>query len=171
MLIRDRYPPVSPETAYGQDDYPQGRGDKRGERRTWVEFKPKKGFRFVYQTENLRRGGWNKEKPSTYSKSALVMYLDKRDDRIYTRRLSLSDSAEAFDRFLDIFPDLPLAMIAPLYRDAMIGEFLSAKYGDPETAKAEWSPVIDRLKSMQTRGNRRGRRRSNPLRKVLYSGG
>jgi len=169
--IEPLYPHVSPETAYVQDDYPQGRGDKRGERRTWVEFKPKKGFRFVYQTENLDRGGWWKPKPSTYSTSAIVMYLDKRDDRIYTRSLSMSDGSERFDRFLDIFPDLPLIMVARIYRDAMIGEYLSAKYGDPETAKAKWSPVIDRLKSMQTRGNRRGRRRSNPLRKVLYSGG
>jgi hypothetical protein len=100
------------------------------------------------------------------------MYLNKRDDRIYIRGLSLSDSAEAFGRFLAVFPDISPSMVNRILRDAKIGKFFSAKYGDPETANAEWNPVIARLESMQTRSNRRRRRsRGNRLRLVPFSDG
>ena len=46
---------------------------------TGLEYKPKKGYRFVSQTTNPKRPGkvWNKPKASTYSKLGGAMYLNE----------------------------------------------------------------------------------------------
>jgi hypothetical protein len=67
---------TTPETAYHVADYPYG-FKLRCQIRYWIEFTPKRGFRFVSQTSNPKRGGvWNKPKASTYSRFGGAMYLD-----------------------------------------------------------------------------------------------
>jgi hypothetical protein len=70
---------ISPETAYLVNDYPYG-FSLRCKIRYWLEFKAKKGFRFVSQTTNPKRPGevWNKPKASTYSLFGGAMYLDEK---------------------------------------------------------------------------------------------
>lgn len=67
---------TSPETAYTVDDYPYG-FRLRCKIRYWLEHDPKRGFRFVSQTTNPKRGNvWNKPKASTYCKFGGAMFLD-----------------------------------------------------------------------------------------------
>lgn len=68
---------ISPETAYLVEDYPYG-FRLRCQIRYWLEYKPKKGFRFVSQTTNPKKPGivWNKPKASTYSLFGGAMFLD-----------------------------------------------------------------------------------------------
>ena len=67
---------TSPETAYVVDDYPYG-FRLRCSIRYWLEFNPKRGFRFVSQTTNPKRGNvWNKPKASTYFRFGGAMFLD-----------------------------------------------------------------------------------------------
>jgi hypothetical protein len=67
---------VSPETAYVVDDYPYG-FRLRCKIRYWLEFHPKRGFRFVSQTTNPKRGNvWNKPKASTYCRFGGAMFLN-----------------------------------------------------------------------------------------------
>jgi hypothetical protein len=68
---------VSPETAYGVAGYPYG-FKLRCTIRYWLEYAPKRGFRFVSQTTNPKRGDvWNKPKASTYAKFGGCMFLDE----------------------------------------------------------------------------------------------
>ena len=67
---------TSPETAYVVDDYPYG-FRLRCKIRYWLEFDPKKGYRFCSQTTNPKVTGevWNKPKKSTYCRFGGVMLL------------------------------------------------------------------------------------------------
>jgi hypothetical protein len=86
---------VSPETAFLVDDYPYG-FRLRCKIRYWIEFHPKRGFRFFSQTTNPKRGNvWNKPKASTYARFGGAMYLDG-DNHVQWRGLTeYSDAAEA----------------------------------------------------------------------------
>jgi hypothetical protein len=67
---------TSPETAYLVDDYPYG-FRLRCKIRYWLDYHPKRGFRFVSQTTNPKRGNvWNKPKASTYCRFGGCMFLD-----------------------------------------------------------------------------------------------
>ena len=70
---------ISPETAYVVEDYPYG-FRLRCKIRYWLEYKAKKGFRFVSQTTNPKKPGevWNKPKASTYSLFGGAMYLNEK---------------------------------------------------------------------------------------------
>lgn len=88
---------VSPETAYVVNDYPYGR-TIRCKIRYWLEFKPKKGFRFMSQTTNPKRPDtfWNKPKASTYSMFGGCMVLNVDNGHVEWRGLSeFSTLAEA----------------------------------------------------------------------------
>lgn len=65
---------TSEETAYLIEDYPYGR--LRCQRKVWLEFDPKRGVRFVAQTNNPKNGRWNKPHKSTYADVAAGLYLD-----------------------------------------------------------------------------------------------
>lgn len=70
------YGHVSSETAYLVEDYPYG-FNLRCKMRCWIEYKPKKGFRFWTQTTNPKKNNiWNKPKASTYVELSAAMYLD-----------------------------------------------------------------------------------------------
>jgi len=66
---------TSQETAYLIADYPYGR-TLRCKRRVWLESDPKRGVRFVAQTENPKNGRWNAPHKSTYTDVAGALYLD-----------------------------------------------------------------------------------------------
>ena len=70
---------TSEETAHVTDDYPYG-FVLRCTRKEWLEYKPKKGYRFVTMTSNPKRGAltWNKPKTSIYVDLA-VLYVDEQD--------------------------------------------------------------------------------------------
>ena len=188
--IEPLYPHVSEETAYVQDGYPMGR-QKRAQRRTWVEFKPKKGFRFAAQTQNIRRGvGWNKPKKSTYSMFANIMYLDTRDDHIKQMVLhEYNADPERVSAFIDAFPDMPpgqrfilreWAAAKAAYTAAVVkqneqgftgmsiaGKPVPVREGDMERNKAnlaEWKEILARLDGGS--GSEEGRTsRENPRRR------
>jgi len=74
---------TSPETAVVVDDYPYG-FRLRCKIRYWLECNEKRGFRFVSQTTNPKKGFngmsgqpfWNKPKASTYTFGLCVMLRD-----------------------------------------------------------------------------------------------
>lgn len=68
---------TSPETAYICSDYPYG-FRLRCQIRYWLEYQPKKGFRFWSQTSNPKQAGlvWNKPKASTYCLFGACMFLN-----------------------------------------------------------------------------------------------
>lgn len=87
---------VSPETAYVVDDYPYG-FRLRCKIRYWLEFHPKRGFRFVSQTSNPKRPGlvWNKPKASTYCRFGGAMYLNGDGHVRWVGLTEYSNGAEA----------------------------------------------------------------------------
>ena len=86
---------VSPETAYIVNDYPYG-FNLRCKIRYWIEYKPNKGFRFVSQTSNPKRGNiWNKAKALTYNRFGGCMYLTHNGHVHYTGLSEYCDGSEA----------------------------------------------------------------------------
>ena len=86
---------ISPETAYHVADYPYG-FTLRCQIRYWLEFSPKRGFRFVSQTTNPKRGNaWNKPKASTYCRFGAAMFLDDNDHVQWAGLSEYCDGAEA----------------------------------------------------------------------------
>lgn len=87
---------ISPESAYVVEDYPYG-FRLRCKIRYWIEYKAKKGFRFVSQTTNPKRPGevWNKPKASTYSLFGGAMFLDENEHVQFSGLSEYSSGAEA----------------------------------------------------------------------------
>jgi hypothetical protein len=87
---------ISPETAFVVDDYPYG-FRLRCKIRYWLEFHPKRGFRFLSQTTNPKRPDevWNKPKASAYCKFGAAMYLDDQEHVTWAGLSEYSDGAEA----------------------------------------------------------------------------
>ena len=106
---------VSPETAYLVADYPYG-FRLRCSIRYWVEFQPKKGFRFWSQTTNPKRPGtvWNKPKASTYYKFGGAMFLDGNGHVQFAGLSEYSSGAEAA-KFAETYSaGVPLAGLSML---------------------------------------------------------
>ena len=105
---------VSPETAYVVDDYPYG-FRLRCKIRYWLEFKAKKGFRFVSQTTNPKRGNvWNKPKASTYSMFGGAMFLNDEGHVDWSGLNEYSSGAEAkawADKFGEAVPEVGRALM------------------------------------------------------------
>ena len=86
---------ISPETAYVVSDYPYG-FRLRCAIRYWLEFSDKRGFRFVSQTSNPKKGGaWNKPKASTYCRFGAAMYLNDDGHVTWAGLTEYSNGAEA----------------------------------------------------------------------------
>lgn len=92
---------TSQETAYLVLDYPYGR--LRCKIKYWLESDPKKGFRFVSQTENPKNGRWNAPKKSTYAPIAGAMYLNEKNHCTWTSLSEYSNAQQSLD-FIDAFP-------------------------------------------------------------------
>lgn len=102
---------TSPETAFLVADYPYGR-KVRCRIRYWLEKDPKKGFRFVSQTENPRTLAWNAPKRSTYVRFAAAMYRDG-EGRVTWSGVSEYASAEEVLTFVASHPDADVSLLAP----------------------------------------------------------
>lgn len=87
---------ISPESAYVVEDYPYG-FRLRCKIRYWLEYHPKRGFRFLSQTTNPKRPGdsWNKPKASTYCRFGGCMFLDSIGHVQWSGLNEYCDSAEA----------------------------------------------------------------------------
>lgn len=83
---------ISEETAYLIADYPYGR-KLRCQRRVWLESDPKRGVRFVAQTDNPKNGRWNKPHKSTYTDIAAGLYLDA-DNHVQWEGINMYSTAE-----------------------------------------------------------------------------
>jgi len=92
----------SESTAYVVDDYPYG-FTARTKIRYWLEYKPKKGARFVSQTLNPKTQRWNAAKASTYAYLGGVMFLDM-NKHVQWSGLSEYSSAEQIVDFLRKYP-------------------------------------------------------------------
>lgn len=105
---------ISPETAYVVDDYPYG-FRLRCKIRYWLEFHPKRGFRFVSQTTNPKRGdAWNKPKASTYYRFGGAMFLDDNDHVQWSGLSEYCSGAEAkawAEQFGEGVPDAGRAIL------------------------------------------------------------
>jgi hypothetical protein len=106
------YGHTSPETAYLVPDYPYGR-KVRCRIRYWLEKDPKKGFRFVSQTENPKTLRWNAPKKSTYARFAGAMYVDGATGRVHWTGVSEYTSAAATLRIVSEHPRMDLTLLAP----------------------------------------------------------
>lgn len=95
---------ISPETAYVVNDYPYG-FHLRCKARYWIEFKPKKGFRLMFQTTNPKRRDaevWNKPKASTYSAFGGALYLDENEHVKFAGLTEYSNAVES-ERFQEVY--------------------------------------------------------------------
>lgn len=102
-VVQPLYGYDSASTAYVVADYPYG-FHARTQIRYWLETGAgKKGFRFVSQTMDPKRGTWNKPKASTYVPLAAAMYLDEKGHADW---VGLTEYSEAKDviSFLHNFP-------------------------------------------------------------------
>jgi hypothetical protein len=92
QILKDH---ISPETAYVVNDYPYG-FRLRCKIRYWLEYDAKRGFRFVSQTTNPKRGDvWNKPKASTYCRFGGCMFLDDEDHVQWSGLSEYSSGVEA----------------------------------------------------------------------------
>ena len=98
-------------SAYVVADYPYG-FHARTQIRYWLEMSPKKGFRFVSQTMDPKRGAWNKPKASTYAEFAGAMYLDEKGHVQWTGLGMYSESDKVL-AFLHDFPGADKSLIKP----------------------------------------------------------
>jgi len=89
---------ISPETAYLVEDYPFG-FRLRCKIRYWIEYRHGKGFRFMSQTTDPRKGNipWNKPKASTYCEFGGAMYLDDVGHVQWAGLSQYSDAKQALD--------------------------------------------------------------------------
>ncbi len=94
---------TSQDNAYLVDDYPYG-FRLRCCIRYWIEYKPRKGFRFVSQTSNPKKPGlvWNKPKAGTYALFGGAMFLDENKHVQYRCLGEYSSAAEA-QAFVDTY--------------------------------------------------------------------
>lgn len=132
----------SEQNPYLIDDYPYG-FKLRCKIRFWVEYSPKKGFRFCSQTENPKNGMWNKPKKSTYTLIAMNMYLDE-ENHIQHRIVSEYSSASDVLQFVKDFPEtdktelLPWCMLKVAYlRKCISGETFFTINGE----KKPWTDI------------------------------
>lgn len=93
---------TSMETAFLQEDYPYGR-TLRCQRKVWIETatkgKGKGEMRFVAQTSNPKKGGWNKPHLGQYQ-GFLLMYLNLENNHVETAGINAYsvEEVEAFKK-------------------------------------------------------------------------
>lgn len=103
---------TSPATAYLVSDYPYGRRI-RCRIRYWIETVPRRGDRFVSQTENPNTLVWNAPKRSTYVPVG-IMFLDEKG-HVAWDALSSWSSARAIEAFREAGGD----NLTPLQAEAV----------------------------------------------------
>ena len=132
------------------DDYPYGR--LRCTIKFWLEFNPKKGFRFCSQTVNPKTGRINNPKKSTYS-DIIIMGVD---DNGYTKQRAYSFYelknapalatllSENWHLFSDEQREYLYVKVAAFVKISIFG---SVRWGgaELEPVKALWQPCIDAI--------------------------
>jgi hypothetical protein len=94
----------SMQDSYLVEDYPYG-FKLRTSIRYWLEYAPRKGWRFVSQTMNPKRPGtWNKPKASTYAMMGANMYLDAKEHVQWAAVTEYTDEKEVLE-FVKAFPN------------------------------------------------------------------
>lgn len=106
-------------SAYVVDDYPYG-FKLRTKIRYWLEFTPKKGYRFVSQTMDPKKSKpelgierWNAPKKSTYAQFAGAMYLDGQG-HVQWEGLGVYSNDDKVMNFVKDFPHADLRIIKDL---------------------------------------------------------
>ena len=103
---------TSPETAFVVDDYPYGY-TLRCKIRYWLEWKPSRGFRLMWQTTNPKRGNvWNKPKASTYARFGAALYLEDNGHLQWSSLTEYCTGAEAqawFEKYGEGVPEIARA--------------------------------------------------------------
>lgn len=99
--IAHAIPPIhnSEQSAYIIDDYPYS-FNLRCEMRIWLEFDPKRGYRFCRQTLNPKTERWNAPKKETYVEYVAFIY-EGTDGQTRTLGLSRYSSPEEIRDFLE----------------------------------------------------------------------
>lgn len=102
------YGHTSEDTAYLVEDYPYG--GLRCQIKFWLEHQPKKGWRFVSQTQNPKTGRWNNPRKGTYFVLGGCMYLDEKG-HVQTSMLSEYAKADEILKFIESFPEADMSTI------------------------------------------------------------
>lgn len=123
-IVKPLYGHTSAETSYLIESYPYGRV-LRCKMKCWVEFDPKKGYRFVSQTSDPKVSieRWNKEKKGTYALLAMNLFLDE-EGHVQHTALSEYSSATEILAFLKNFPETPVSEKLKVF---VIGRLILAK--------------------------------------------
>lgn len=103
------YGHASEATAYVVDDYPYG-FKARTSIRYWLEFAPKKGWRFVSQTMNPKTQRWNAAKKSTYVEWAGAMYMDNQGHVTWTGVGQYTNTKDTVE-FVNSFPNADFSVL------------------------------------------------------------
>lgn len=98
----------SEANAYLVQDYPYG--GMRCQIKFWLEHQPKKGWRFVSQTQNPKNQRWNNPRKGTYCVLGGCLYLDEKG-HVQASMLSEYSSAEEILKFVENFPEADLTTI------------------------------------------------------------
>jgi hypothetical protein len=96
-------------SAYLVEDYPYG-FKLRCNIRYWLEFKPKKGWRFMSQTQDPRNERWNKPKASTYCEFGACMYLDSQKHVTWKGITPYTNGSEVLE-FVESFPNSDFSVL------------------------------------------------------------
>ena len=123
MSLYELYGYTSESASYLCEDYPYGRVE-RCRIRYWIETDPKKGTRFVSQTEHPRTKRWNNPKRSTYSKVAGAMYLDAANHVQYRSVHEYTNEHEA----LTFAQDFPQTIAADTSKSLLVWASMKAKF-------------------------------------------
>lgn len=99
------YGHVSEDTAYLVEDYPYG--GLRCKIKFWLEHQPRKGWRFVSQTQNPKNQRWNNPRKGTYYVLAGCMYLDEKG-HVQVSVLSEYAKPREILTFIKSFPEADL---------------------------------------------------------------
>lgn len=108
------YGHISQATAYLVEDYPYG-FTARTKIRYWLEWKPKKGWRFVSQTVNPKTGRLNKPKASTYADWGAAMFLDDQGHVQWTGVGPYTGDEQILE-FVRTFPDADMRELRKVVR-------------------------------------------------------
>ncbi len=153
------YGHVSPETAYVVDDYPYG-FRLRCRIRYWLEFKPKKGWRFCTQTTNpkLSYEKWNAVKCSTYVEFGACMFLsDQPGEEGHVKWTGVGGYAKPADvlQFVEEFPGADMTVLRLLARERVRPGGLMDKLA---SGAAELNFTVNGVRQEKSEAEREARR-------------
>ena len=154
------YGHTSPETALIVEDYPYG-FKLRCRIRYWLEFKPKKGWRFCTQTTNpkLSYEKWNATKCSTYVEFGACMFAvnDGGEEQGHVKWTGVGGYAKPSDilQFVEEFPGADMRVIKLLTESRVKPGGLLDKLA---SGQAELTTTINGVRVEKSESEREARR-------------